>query len=90
MEMNRKFVVSASALVQNVGEECVILDLSTGTYFGLDPVGARAWSLLTEGRSVPAIIETLLGEYEVQRQDLEKDIDSLLRDLRASGLIHDG
>ena len=35
-----------------VGDETVILDLASGTYFGLDPVGARIWALMGEGKTL--------------------------------------
>ena len=34
------------------GEEFAILNLKTGTYYGLDAVGARIWALLLEPRTV--------------------------------------
>jgi len=45
--------------------EMVLLNLATGVYFGLDPVGTRIWTLIEAHRSSDEIVETLTAEYEV-------------------------
>ena len=74
-------------VARRVGEETVILDLQSGTYFGLDPVGARAWELIAEGRSLGAVRAAMLEEYDVDAPRLERDIRKLVEDLRAHGLV---
>jgi hypothetical protein len=46
MNLNDTFSVSAQVMARRVGNETVLLDLASGTYFGLDPVGARIWQLI--------------------------------------------
>ena len=70
-----------------VGEEIVILDLAAGTYFGLDPVGARIWQLMGEGRTLAEICATMLEEYEVEREQLEVDVLRLAAELLERGLV---
>ena len=41
MTLSDKVYISPQAMARTVGDETVILDLASGTYFGLDPVGAR-------------------------------------------------
>lgn len=79
---------SPDVLVQQIGEEAVLLDLSSGTYFGLDPLGARIWSLLADGSSIADLTNILLQEYDVPRKVLERDLDKLLAELQAHGLVH--
>jgi len=74
-------------MARQLGEETVILDLESGTYFGLDPVGARMWQLMTEGKSLAQICEAMLEEYEVPREELERDALALAQDLEARSLI---
>jgi hypothetical protein len=50
-------------------------------------VGARVWHLLQEPRTVQDIRETLLMEYEVERDRCERDLLALLQELVAAGLI---
>ncbi|MBK7991642.1 MAG: PqqD family protein [Comamonadaceae bacterium] len=74
-------------MARTVGDETVILDLASGTYYGLDPVGARMWQLMSEGQPLAAICNLLLDEYEVTREALEGDILRLTEELRAKGLV---
>jgi hypothetical protein len=81
------FTVSKDVLFQEVSGETVLLDLDSEQYFGLDEVGTRIWALLKEGRGVDAIVDTLLAEYEVEREQLEADVRELLAALLEAGLI---
>ena len=70
-----------------VGEELVLLDYEREFYYGLDPVGARIWELLATGRSIGELIEVLAGEYDVARDELAADVETLLQDLERNGLV---
>ena len=84
---DRVYTVSKDVLFQEVSGETVLLDLASEQYFGLDEVGTRIWALLNEGRSVGEMVETLLGEYAVGREQLEADVRELLGALMDAGLI---
>jgi coenzyme PQQ synthesis protein D (PqqD) len=86
-EMICKITISPDAVARRVGDETVILHLGSGTYFGLDSVGARIWQLLGEGKSLNEICEVALDEYDVSREDLERDIAGLINDLVAQDLV---
>lgn len=72
---------------KKVGEEMVLLDFERGIYYGLNPVGARVWELLTEGKSTDEIIDLLTDEFDVQRTDAKDDVMALVDDLAANGLV---
>jgi Coenzyme PQQ synthesis protein D (PqqD) len=86
MRGNAKLTIAARAVAREVGDEVVILDLETGTYYGLDRIGARIWSLLSAGRTLDEVRQAILAEYEVERSRLESDIDRLLVQLVESQL----
>ena len=79
--------ISPDVLFQEVSGETVLLDLESEQYFGLDAVGTRIWTLIGEGVSIGAMIDTLLQEYEVERATLEADLADLLARLAEAGLI---
>ncbi|MFA5549247.1 MAG: PqqD family protein [Porticoccaceae bacterium] len=81
MNFNATVTLSADVLTQQVGEELVILDLGGEAYFGLDPVGARIWRLMEQGLSLGAIVDTLLGEYEVTEDVVRADVERLVDNL---------
>ena len=87
MRLTDKVTVPEQVMARQVGEETVILDLASGTYFGLDPVGARIWQLMTEDKTLAEVCATMLAEYEVTREDIERDVLRLAEELRAKQLI---
>jgi len=67
--------------------EVAILDVKSGTYYGLNAVGARIWNLIQEPRTVNEIRDTLLKEYDVETECCERELLALLQDLAATGLV---
>lgn len=87
MNLTDKVSIPAPVMARQVGEETVILDLASGTYFGLDPVGARIWQLLSEGRALTDVCVAMLDEYDVSGDEIERDLSELLDALVDKGLI---
>jgi hypothetical protein len=85
--LNDVACVSASQVSSRVGDEVAILDLDQSIYYGLDPVGARIWELLQEPRSLQAVLDTLLAEFEVDDATARADLLALVDDLLAKKLI---
>ena len=79
--------IPSQVMARQLGEETVILDLSSGSYFSLDDVGARAWELLTEGKDFDAIAQHMLSEYEVGLEALTQDLTDLFAALGKEGLV---
>ncbi len=52
--------VSDDVLFEDLHGEGVLLNLKTGVYLGLDPVGTRAWQLLEKRDLVSAILDPSL------------------------------
>jgi hypothetical protein len=74
-------------LLQQVGEESVLLDLKTERYFGLDSVGTRMWETLAKADNVEAAYQELLSCYEVDAGRLRQDMETLVGKLVESGLL---
>jgi hypothetical protein len=88
--MTDSFLISKDVLAQELAGETVLLDLASESYFGLDAVGTRVWQLLQAGQGEDELIEILLSEYEVGRQELASDVAELLAKLEEAGLIRRG
>ena len=59
--------------------EAVLLDLASGTYFGLDAVGTRIWELLDQRQPLAAILDAILDEYDVEEHARERTCSSSSR-----------
>ena len=82
-----RFSISDEVLSQEVNGETVLLDLEGESYFGLNEVGTRVWQLLRDELNIGLVLDTLDGEYDVSREQLESDVAKLLGSLEESGLI---
>lgn len=72
---------------REVEQEMVLLNLGTGSYYGLDPVGSRMWDLLAEKKNIREVLEIMLQEYEATTEDLQRDILHLVQELKTRGLV---
>ena len=67
--------------------EAVILNMETGVYYGLNPVGAWVWEALQTPQTVAQLLDGLVAEFEVDADRGEQDLVALLEDLAAAKLI---
>ena len=67
--------------------EAVILNLDSGTYYGLNEVGARIWQLIQQPCTFDKILRTLLAEYDVQPEACEQDLTKILAEMKDACLI---
>lgn len=81
-------LVPATHVVTAVhGTRTVLLDPRRGRYYGLDEVGGRVWTLASEKRGKAEIVDVLLDEFDVSRDQLESDVIEVLQTLQAKGLV---
>jgi Coenzyme PQQ synthesis protein D (PqqD) len=86
----QRFSQASDVLSRVLDGEAVLLDLATGKYFGLNPVGTRVWELLGAGHNLGEVRATLLAELDVEAGVLEGDLEELVEELRSRGLIREG
>ena len=85
---DRSVVVATKDQVScDLAGEAAILNIKNGVYYGLNPVGARIWTLVQEPRAVADIQDEITSEYEVEPERCARDLVSLLEKLLAEGLI---
>jgi hypothetical protein len=63
-----------NVLFRQLDAEAVLLDLKSGTYFGLNDVGARAWELILEHGRLSRVLEVLQREYAAEPDVVERDL----------------
>ena len=80
-------VATERQLSTTLGDEVIILGLDDSMYYGLSDTGVRVWELVQIPRTIEDIVRTLVAEFDVDRERAEADLDALLGDLHARGLI---
>jgi hypothetical protein len=84
----QSIVVAAKDQVScDLGGEAAILNMKSGVYYGLDPIGAQVWNLLQKPHRVAEIREAVVRDYDVEPERCERDVIALLESLLAEGLI---
>ena len=78
---------SEDVLFQALQGEAVLLNLKTGTYFGLDAVGTRIWQLLAEHEMLSEVAHVIVAEYDVTQERCASDLLQLVANLEQQGLI---
>jgi hypothetical protein len=81
------FRADPNVLSRKVGEETVLVQLDRNEVFALNVTGARFWELLSSGSSRAEAVDTMLIEFEVTRPELESEVESLVDELVAKGLV---
>lgn len=84
---NKKAVVAANTVVENLAGESVLLDLESLTYTSLDDVATQMFVALTNSESIESAYQTLLSEYDVEPELLRQDLSSYIEQLLEQGLI---
>jgi hypothetical protein len=67
--------------------ELVILDLDSGLYFGLDPVGTRIWQFVEEHGSLRVVWDRMRQEFDAPSDRLQSDLLAFVDALVAQGLV---
>ena len=85
--VTERLEVPSNVLFRELEGECVILNLDTESYFGLDDVGTRMWLALTQAESISAALDLLQEEFDAEPEQLRRDLEKLLIDLLDQGLL---
>jgi hypothetical protein len=87
LSLRTTVVVSSQQVSCPLGDEAAILNLKNNMYYGMNPVGVTVWSLLKQPKTVAEIRDAIVEEYEVEEERCERDLFTLLEEMRSEGLI---
>jgi hypothetical protein len=80
-------VAGADLASCELGGETVVLNLDTGIYYGMDPVGTCVWRLLREPRSIREVCAVVVDEFDVSTERCESDVLAFAASLGEHGLL---
>jgi len=82
-----RFTRPADVVARRLGESAVLIRMRTSRIYQLNETGARIWELLEQDASRDAVLDALLNEFDVSREDAASALDDLIAELRAEGLL---
>ena len=88
VSLTSRVSVHPDAVFRELDGEGVLLNLTSGLYFGLNEVGTRIWRLIEEDGEIQRIVTALAEEYDAPTDRLREDLISLILQLRDKGLVH--
>lgn len=87
ISLPNKVSISNDVLFQEISGECVLLNMASEQYFGLDDVGTHIWQLLIEHGDISKVLTQLKTDYDADEQTLQNDLSKLIEDLLLEGLV---
>jgi hypothetical protein len=72
---------------QEYYEEILAINLDKGIYFSLRGSAAQIWSLILQGATVAAIVDSLSDKYDPQRNHVPDEVERFIADLLGHELI---
>ena len=72
---------------RKIGEELVVLELSTSTYLTLNIAAAHLWVVLADGATVGELVDSLCNKYGISPEKSRNDVDAFLCALRERELV---
>lgn len=81
------YLRAAQLMEAELGDELVALHPDAGQCFGFNAVATSVWKELKSPKSFDELREALLQEYEVGDAECAVELQGLLDDLSAKGLV---
>ena len=81
-----KLIISDDVVSCDLDGETAILNIESGIYFGLDPVGTKIWNSLKEPCKISDLVDMILSEYDVDEERCKNDVIELINNLKENGL----
>lgn len=86
-EIVDKFKRNPDLIGATIDDELVMMSIEHGQYYGLGGVGPRVWELIEQPQTMAQLVDTILEEFEVEREVCEKDLTEFLAQMEQLGLV---
>jgi hypothetical protein len=85
--MIRSFKLKPSTVHERFGDETVILNLDSGSYYSAQGTGTEIWSLVSDGASEATILQRMCAEYAGSGEEIAGATAAFLNQLVAESLV---
>jgi hypothetical protein len=86
--MKAKYIQRSSATATRLlGGEMMIMSVVDSTFFTLNEVATVIWQAADGSTSLDAIVERICDQFEVEREQAERDTEQFVNELAAHGIL---
>lgn len=78
---------ASDVVFRSVSRDTVLLDLESGYYFSLNPLGSEIWQRCDGQTEVAKLVEDLYAQYAASREQLEADVVGFIEQMLSEGLL---
>jgi hypothetical protein len=83
----RVYLRRPDTVAANLGRELAVLDLPTASYLGFNETAAHVWRLLSEPRTLDALCDAMVEEFDIDENTCRVELIGLLDNLQTANLI---
>lgn len=83
----RRLRVCEGVVSAEVGDEVILLEADSGTYFALDSVGRVVWKRLQALPTFAEVRAAIASEYKVPPATVHSDLQTFIQDLIGANLV---
>jgi len=84
--LDDRLAPSDQIVFRELAGESVILDLKSGSYYGLNQVGTRVWAVLVDGGSLRDANHVVASEFDAPAPVIEREVLRFAAELYDQGL----
>lgn len=77
----------AEIVAAEMDGETVMINIDTGKYYGIDPIGSKIWGYLAAPKTLAELVDALVAEYDVDRDHCKADVTEFLTYMSGEGLV---
>ena len=87
VELNNLVCQNKDIDASDLDGEKVMMNLDKGQYFMMNEVASRIWDIIENEVAVSSVVDTLLEEYDVEKNDCEETVLDFLTKMKKAELI---
>jgi len=87
MDLNTVLIKSPDAASRTYDGQATIVLPSRDEVKVLNEIGSRVWDAIDGRRTLAQILESLLEEYDIPREQAERDVLDFVGELRTQGMV---
>ena len=93
IDLNKVYARSEDVIARQIEDEYIIIPLVGGIgniddcMFSMNKTGKKIWDMLDGSINLNSIVDDLISEYEIQKDQAEKDVQGFMQELMERRIV---